>query len=229
MGQHQRGMPAAPARSALAPYLRSPIIVTVSLGRDSRPYSTVESNARRVLFDSACQHDSSHLAHRVEDPLGVLTGAQPLTPQRQHARVEALMRRSPNPPPPSSAHHSAAARLPRGPSSPPTPAAPSPPRSPTPAPTAGPDPRTDPRTTRHRTTSAGDRPRTDAPTRRAPEPRAAPTWSNSSRSGFSVPCIPPILPHPPTRSCVAADFVSLIVGGFSHEWEGSRPSIEESC
>ncbi len=34
---------------------------------------------------------SGHRAHRVEDPLGAPTGAQPLAPQRQHARVETLI------------------------------------------------------------------------------------------------------------------------------------------
>ena len=32
---------------------------------------------------------SGHLAHRVENPLRAPAGAQPLTPQRQHARIEA--------------------------------------------------------------------------------------------------------------------------------------------
>ena len=45
------------------------------------------------------------------------------------------------------------------------------------------------------TASTGSRPRTDAPTPHAPEPRTGPTRPISSRSGSSVPCITPPPPH----------------------------------
>ena len=143
---------------------------------------------------------SGHLAHRVEDPLRAPAGAQPLAPQRQHARIEApVVDAQPRRGLPA---HIAAQPLQRL-------AVRTPlqrlqnhhhrdhrPRHRRPPPTA----RRDPRTTRQETTSGGSRPRTDAPTPPAPEPPHKPKVSNSSRSSFSVPCMPPMIPHPHTRS-----------------------------
>ena len=73
---------------AHAPYLRADHRDRV-LGRDRVIQHRGVQRPPRPLRQRPAL--SSHLAHRVEDPLRALTGAQPLTPQRQHARVEALV------------------------------------------------------------------------------------------------------------------------------------------
>ena len=135
--------------------------------------STVESSARIVLFDSAPHRRRLGPRAPREDPLRAPAGAQPLAPQRQHARIEAPVADA-QPRRGLPAHIAAqplqrlAVRTPA-----PAPAEPSPPRSPTPAPTTAPAARRDPRTTRQETTSGGSRPRTDAPTPPAPGPPQA--------------------------------------------------------
>ena len=84
MGQHQRRRPRRQA--AHTPYLRADHRDRV-LGRHRViQHRGVQRPPRPVRQRPAL---SSHLAHRVEDPLRTPTGAQPLTPQRQHARIEA--------------------------------------------------------------------------------------------------------------------------------------------
>ena len=151
-----------------------------------------------------------HLAHRVEDPLRAHAGAQPLTPQRQHARVEApvvdaqarrglpahittqpLNGLAVRAPLQGLQNHHHRDHRPRHRRPPPRPEQiPEQPVRKQPQPVLGQEPI------------------------QRPLPHQAPTQaqvSNSSRSGFSVPCIPLILPHPPHNREHPALISSLLV------------------
>ena len=161
------------------------IIVTVSWVATASN-STVDQRPHRLVRQRPAL--SGHLAHRVEDPLRAPAGAQPLAPQRQHARIEAPVVDAQ---PPAFQRTSQRSRSSSRSEHPSSACEPSPPRSPTPAPTAAPAARRDPRGNNLRRFSAKNR-CTD-PSRTPTSPRC-PTVP-----GFSVPCIPHD-PTPHTRS-----------------------------
>ena len=86
MAQHQRGRPRR--QLAHTPYLRADHRDRVLGPHRVIQHRGVQRPLRLVRQRPAL---SSHLAHRVEDPLRTPTGPQPLTPQRQHARIETLI------------------------------------------------------------------------------------------------------------------------------------------